>query len=85
VVIYWCFLEVQGQAEADSEVFHSQLASSEELLERERKRVQALQIDLLTRSNESANAHSEAERSLAELKETLKAREGEIAKLKKQV
>eukprot|EP00026_Physarum_polycephalum_P001962 Phypoly_transcript_01966.p1 GENE.Phypoly_transcript_01966~~Phypoly_transcript_01966.p1 ORF type:complete len:951 (+),score=286.64 Phypoly_transcript_01966:141-2993(+) len=77
--------EVQAQAEADAEVFHSQLASSEELLEKERKRVQALQLDHLTRTNESASAYNEAERSLAELKETLKARDSELAKLKKQL
>ena len=79
------FVEVQSQAEADAEVYHSQLASSEELLEKERKRVQALQIDHLTRSSESANAHGEAERALAETKETLKARDAEVIKLKKQV
>lgn len=77
--------EIQAQAEADSEVFHSQLGSSEELLEKERKRVQALQIELLTRSNESASAHSEAERSLAELRETMKVRDAELAKLRKQL
>jgi hypothetical protein len=51
--------DVQAQAESDSEVFHTQLANAEEALEKERKRVQALQIDLLTRSSESATARDE--------------------------
>lgn len=52
-------LDLQAQVEADSEVFRTQLVTSEEALEKERKRVQALQIDLLTRSTESANAQTE--------------------------
>ncbi len=77
--------DVQAQAEADSEVFRTQLANSEEALEKERKRVQALQIDMLTRSGESAHAQKEAECAMMELKEALKAKEAEIAKLRRQV
>lgn len=76
---------MQTQAEADSEDYHTQLAASEEALEKERKRVQTLQIDLLTRSNESASLQGEADRALTEAKEGLKVKDAEITKLKKQV
>lgn len=83
--IYSFLSEVQTQAEADSEDYHTQLAASEEALEKERKRVQTLQIDLLTRSNESASLQGEADRALTEAKEGLKVKDAEITKLKKQV
>jgi len=76
--------EMQQNAESDLELLKGQIQDAEERYEKEKKRVQSLQIELLSRTQEIATERDAHEKALAVVEEKLETKEEELQKLRKQ-
>lgn len=77
--------ETQFQLETEVEMYQSQIKENEEALEREQKRVQTLQTEIVIKSQEFTVFKEESEKKCEEFKTIIKVREEEVLKLKKQI
>jgi len=78
-------MEIQTQVEADTESLQAQIKDLEDSLEREKKRVQSMQMQSLIQTQEITTLREEMEKQNSNLNSTIKGKEEEIQKLKKQV
>eukprot|EP01114_Cavostelium_apophysatum_P013959 TRINITY_DN3491_c0_g1_i3.p1 TRINITY_DN3491_c0_g1~~TRINITY_DN3491_c0_g1_i3.p1 ORF type:complete len:777 (-),score=222.94 TRINITY_DN3491_c0_g1_i3:38-2368(-) len=77
--------EVQAQFEADREAMENQIKDLEETLEKEKKKVQALHMQSVAQSQEIASLREDNERQSSSVSSSLKSKEDEITKLKRQI
>lgn len=71
--------------EADTESLQVQIKDLEDSLEREKKRVQSLQMQSLIQTQDATTLREEMERQSTNLNSLIKTKDEEIQKLKKQV
>ncbi len=76
---------MQSQAEADLDVYRTQIRDLEDNLEKEKKRVQLLQLDLASKLQDISLLRDEINQQKDSLQATIKSREEDIQKLKRQV
>ncbi len=76
---------MQSQAEADLDVYRTQIRDLEDNLDKEKKRVQILQLDMASKLQDISLLREEINQQKDSLQVTIKSREEDIQKLKRQV
>jgi len=76
--------EIQQNAETDLDILKAQIQDAEDRYEKEKKRVQSLQIEFLSKTQEIATAKDIHEKTVAIIEEKLTIKEEELQKLRKQ-
>lgn len=77
--------ELMGQTDAERDVLQSQIRNFEDSLEREKRKVQQLQMDNFTKSNEISAQLEEHHKAVEQLQHSLLSKDDLIAKLKRQL